>query len=291
MDSIKKLAEKRLSKDPNLRAIDALTSYISNNPGVQYEDLVRKSLELGQDPTNLIDRALGSVIVDKNSLDLSKPTVDLLNETYGSNPVPGYRYVVDPSNVKSATGKEISKYLSGSHGIASGWRYKGESRGKPDFIAIEDAKDEAGKLKALVAGGHELKHSEDRMIRPHFKSSNETGELGHHYGSGTFESQDLIKKVRDLPEDEKTVKEILKRAKGLDKPSFRVLRGIPIIGTALGAGLAALSGEANAASALPILGEADSLGPESGSEDYEIENPQKNPAARKAALQKILGNK
>jgi hypothetical protein len=39
---------------------------------------------------------------------------------------------------------------------------------------------------------------------------------------------------------------------------------------------------------MPILGEADSLGPEKGSEDYEIENPQRNPEARKAALESLL---
>jgi hypothetical protein len=73
----------------------------------------------------------------------------------------------------------------------------------------------------------------------------------------------------------------LSKGKGL-------LSKLPIVGTALGAGLAALSGEANAASAMPILGEADSLGPEKGSEDYEIENPQRNPEARKAALESLL---
>lgn len=224
--SLKALAEKRLSKQADSRAIDALTSYIANNPGVQYEDLVRKSLELGQDPTTLIDRALGSVIVDKGGLNLNKPTVDLLNEVYESNPVPGYRYVVDPNNVKSATGKEVAKDLMGNEGVARGWRYKGESRGKPDFIAIEDAKDELGKMKAVVAGGHELKHSENRMIRPHFKSIGEAGELGHHYGPGTFEAQDLIKQVRDLPEDEKVLKEIEKRSKGLDKSNFKTLRSV-----------------------------------------------------------------
>lgn len=65
-------------------------------------------------------------------------------------------------------------------------------------------------------------------------------------------------------------------------------KALPIIGPAIGAGIAAMSGEANAASALPILGEADSLGPEQGSEDYEIENPQRNPAARRAALESLL---
>lgn len=71
----------------------------------------------------------------------------------------------------------------------------------------------------------------------------------------------------------------------LAKP--RIYRSIPLIGPAIGAGLAAMSGEANAASALPILGEAESLGPEQGSEDWEIENPQRNPAARRAALEKL----
>jgi hypothetical protein len=288
MDSIKKLVEKRLSKDADTKAVNALTSYIANNPGVQYEDLVRKSLELGQEPSILIDRALGSVIVDKGGLNLKKPTVDLLNETYESNPVPGYRYVVDPSNVKSAIGKEIAKDLEGSHGVASGWRYKGESRGKPDFIAIEDAKDELGKMQALVAGGHEFKHTEDRMIRPHFKSAGKTGELRHHYGSGTFEADDLIKKVRDLPDDERVLKEIAKRSKGLDKPSFRVLKAIPYVGTAL-AGAAALSSpDASAAAAdLAIPGGLESLGP--SEEDAAIENPQANPELRKAALQKLMG--
>lgn len=288
MESIKKLAEKRLSREPSSSAVKSLSSYIANNPTVGYDDLVRKSIELGYDPTSLIEQTLGSVIVDKAGLNLQKPTVDLLNEVYESNPVPGYRYVVDPSNVKSATGKEVAKDLLGNEGVARGWRYQGESRGKPDFIAVEDAKDELSKMRALVTGGHELKHSEDRMIRPNFKSAGDVGELGHHYGPGTFEAQDLIKQVRDLPEDEKVVKEILKRSKGLDKPSFRVLRGLPIIGTAATAAAALSSPDASAAVAdLAIPGGLESLGP--SEEDAAIENPQANPELRKAALQKIIG--
>lgn len=65
-------------------------------------------------------------------------------------------------------------------------------------------------------------------------------------------------------------------------------KALPIIGTGLGAGLALLSGEANAASALPILGEAGDLGPQKGSVDYEIENPQANPEARRKALESLL---
>jgi hypothetical protein len=72
----------------------------------------------------------------------------------------------------------------------------------------------------------------------------------------------------------------------LKKPT--IYRSIPLVGPAIGAGLAAMSGEANAASALPILGEADSLGPEKGSEDYSIENPQASPELRRKALESLL---
>jgi hypothetical protein len=68
----------------------------------------------------------------------------------------------------------------------------------------------------------------------------------------------------------------------------KIYRSIPIIGPAIGAGLAAMSGEANAESTLPLLGEAESLGPEAGSEDYAIENPQANPEARRKALESLL---
>jgi hypothetical protein len=77
-------------------------------------------------------------------------------------------------------------------------------------------------------------------------------------------------------------------AKRLGKKAASV---IPVVGPVIGAGMALASGEANAASALPILGDAESLGPEQGSEDWEIENPQKNPAARRDALRDILRNR
>lgn len=67
----------------------------------------------------------------------------------------------------------------------------------------------------------------------------------------------------------------------------RIYRSIPLIGPAIGAGIAAMSGDANAASGLPILGEAESLGPEQGSTDWEIENPQANPELRRKALEAL----
>ena len=85
---------------------------------------------------------------------------------------------------------------------------------------------------------------------------------------------------------EKTRKTALEKINKSKVP--RIYRSIPLIGPAIGAGLAALSGEANAASTLPILGEADSLGPERGSQDYEIENPQASPELRRKALESLL---
>jgi len=67
-----------------------------------------------------------------------------------------------------------------------------------------------------------------------------------------------------------------------------LLSKLPLIGPTIGAGIAAMSGEANAASAVPILGESESLGPEKGSEDYSIENPQASPEIRRKALESLL---
>jgi hypothetical protein len=64
-------------------------------------------------------------------------------------------------------------------------------------------------------------------------------------------------------------------------------KALPIVGPAIGAAAALSSGDVSAA--IPVLSEADSLGPQKGSEDYEIENPQANPDVRKAALQRLLG--
>jgi hypothetical protein len=85
---------------------------------------------------------------------------------------------------------------------------------------------------------------------------------------------------------EKTRKTAIEKISKSKVPN--IYRSIPLIGPAIGAGIAAMSGEANAASAMPILGEADSLGPEKGSEDYAIENPQRNPELRRKALESLL---
>lgn len=247
MDSIKKLAQKRLTKKYNKSAVDALSAFIANNPTVQYEDLVRKSLELGHDPSVLIDQALGSVLADRNNLNLGKSSEDLLNELYSDNPMPGDRYVIDPNNIKSKRAKQVAADLGTAEGVAVANRLK--SRGTPDFVALRDAKTELEKLTLLPSAGHEFRHTQDWMIRPGFNSIGEFGDQGHHYGPGTYESQELTRVVRDLPADEKVAKEVAKRVKGMPKSNFIRLPGLaPFLGkTAVSAagGLASLAAEAS----------------------------------------------
>lgn len=286
MDSIKKLAQRRLSTDVPSKGLDKLTSFIANNPMIDPQALAAKAMELGYDPDSALTQTLGSVLADKHSVNLNTPLEDLLNEVYRENPTPGGRYIVNPKTVKSKLGKQIASEMEDSYGISSGFRKPGASRGEADYSAIEDAMDEKGKIKQLATGGHELRHQEDRLIRPNFKSKAMSGDMGHHFGPGTFEANELIREVRGLPADEKIAKEIVKRSKGAGSELFRKLPGIGLI---LGGATAIASQDASAA--IPVLSEAESLGPEQGSEDYEIENPQKNPTARRDALRNILRNR
>lgn len=129
----------------------------------------------------------------------------------------------------------------------------------------------------------------------------DTFESDLHKGNIALDSQgnakiidQLMPRIEDRFDSDKKIANSLKNAekniiskvlKNSDKT--RIYRSVPLIGPAIGAGIAAMSGDANAASGLPVLGEAESLGPEQGSEDWEIENPQANPAARRAALEKL----
>lgn len=68
----------------------------------------------------------------------------------------------------------------------------------------------------------------------------------------------------------------------------RGLKSIPVVGPALGTATAFMTGDATAG--VPILGEADSLGPEKGSIDDMIENPPRGmtPEQRRKALESLL---
>lgn len=103
---------------------------------------------------------------------------------------------------------------------------------------------------------------------------------------GSHKIHDFFDSSIDIsPGKDSTRKKAIEKILGSQTP--RIYRALPFIGPAIGAGLAAMSGEANAASSLPVLGEADNLGPEQGSEDWEIENPQQNPELRRQALEKL----
>lgn len=279
-DTLEKLASKRLSREIPKNAVDAMTSFIANNPGAQHEDLVRRAMEMGYNPASLIEQSLGSVMVDKNGLNLNLPLEDLLNESYGEKQLPGARYVINPNDISSSRGKEVLADLAKSRGVSV-------SKGAiPDYVAVKDATTELEKLRALPIGGHELQHTEDLIRRPKFVPEGALGEVGHHLGPGTFESKELIKQVRDLPDDPRIAKEILKRTGGKAASVFSKLRGaVPFIGPALGLGAAAYSRDSSAA--IPILSEAEPLGPERGSEDYAIENPQITTEARRAVLEQL----
>ena len=112
------------------------------------------------------------------------------------------------------------------------------------------------------------------------------GNVGVDPITGKIKIFDTLGSYNSIPLTQKHTSRFSNILQNLKSP--KIYRSIPLIGPAIGAGLAAMSGEANAASALPILGEADSLGPEQNSEDWEIENPQRNPELRRKALDSIL---
>lgn len=283
---LKKLASKRLEQDSSKQAIDALVSYIAANPGLQHEDLVRKAMELGHDPKALIESALGSVKIDKTGASLSQPLEDVLNQVYEENPVPGKRYVIDPTNVKSPQGKKVNQYLGGDYGVAAADRAKG-GLAVPDFYAVEDSKDEARKLRTISAGGHELRHGEDWLSKPGFKITNPMSmEPGHHAGN-IYESAELIREARELPIDQKLRQEVLKNSVGLKTTPFkRLASAVPVLGAGLAAYAALQSPDASAGVADTFIpGGLESLGP--SSDDSIIENPQASPELRKQALMRM----
>jgi hypothetical protein len=84
-----------------------------------------------------------------------------------------------------------------------------------------------------------------------------------------------------------SIREKQKLLESLVKSGKSGVKAAGLGGLAVGLGSLLSSGDASAA--IPILSEAEALGPEKGMEDYEIENPQASPELRKAALQRLLG--
>jgi len=185
-------------------------------------------------------------------------------------------------------------------------------------------RDESDYLNYIEEMPNELKDLENETYHKK-KYSRKSGDLNKYldknYPNLTFQEKTALKAFREdtSPEISSIVKDALANEDRLtlDRSSFpniqdysdnnsiyqknrlmnrlsnklnslkKVSKGIPIIGTLVGGGIALASGEANAASALPVLGEADSLGPEQGSDDYIIENPQASPKLRLEALKRL----
>ena len=216
-------------------SIDKLVAFIANNPSVTYPELVKKSLEMGHNPHDLIDAALGSVKYEKSSAILDRPLEDILNDVYEKDVTPGKRYVLEPSEAISKRAKEVAGALEGNLGVATSLDI-GRPRSIPDYVAVRPGYDDMSKLKGIAHAGHEFKHQKDYLIRPHFEMKTpESYKIGHHYKE-IFEPAELIREVRDLPVDEKEVKEVVKQSKkaGLKATPFMRLRQIlgPIVGAA-----------------------------------------------------------
>jgi hypothetical protein len=227
-----------------------LLAFIANNPTASGEDVFLKAKSMGYSPMDLIDASLGSVKYDKSGASLDKPLEDILNEVYEKDPTPGRRYVIDPKQVTSKKGKDVLSYLDDDLlGVATSLN-TGRERSLPDFIGVRDQSKELEKLKAITHAGHELKHQEDYLIRPNLKMTTpDPYKKGHHFKE-VYEPYELIREAKDLPKDEKVVKEILKQSKkaGLKPLPFSRLRSVlGPLGGILGAAGAMQSGDAMSA--------------------------------------------
>lgn len=249
--------------------VEKLISYIAANP-IESElpgKLMQKAKELGYNPRELIDTALGHVKLEKSNAKLSDNPIDILNSIYENDPTPGRRYVIDPLEAISERGKHVAKSLQGNVGFAESLNI-GRSRSLPDFAAVKMPYNDIEKLKSIADAGHELQHNTDWLIRPDLKIYNPNAyEEKHHWGP-IYETSELNREVRNLPKDEKVVKEIIKQNKkvGLKPSSFgRLLSLLGKVGP-IGAGVSAISalksgdvGAAalNAASAIDPTGVSD----------------------------------
>lgn len=218
------------------QGISKIVSEIRNNPLIRPEELMIRAKELGYNPLDLIDAALGAVKYEKSSARLDQPFEDFLNSVYENDPTPGRRYIMEPSEAITPRGKEVAKALEGNLGVAQSMNF-GRSRALPDYVAIRPAYKDIEKLQSLSHAGHELEHQVDYLIRPNFQmKTDKPFKEGHHYR--LYEPEELIREARDLPKDARIEQEIVKQSKkAMLKPSlFSRLRSLlgPI---AAGAGL------------------------------------------------------
>jgi hypothetical protein len=252
-------------KKADTAGINKLINYVTNNPTVTSEEMLRKAIELGYEPGDLIDKALGSVKYEKSGANLSKNLEDILNDVYQNDPTPGDRYVVDPMETRYPKSKEFAKNLRGLLGYQTNVD-TGKSRKKPKEVVVRNMWDDLGKLQGISSAGHELKHSVDDLIRPGFyPKTDDSFKPGHHYGD-IYETSELVREVKDLPENDKVTKEIKKQSKKLNlkapSPFRRLLSILGPVGASIAAGYSLKSGDAmgaglNLASAIDPTGISD----------------------------------
>jgi hypothetical protein len=93
-------------------------------------------------------------------------------------------------------------------------------------------------------------------------------------------------KLNEIADKRNKIREKQKLIEQLVKSGKSGVKAAGLGGLAVGLGSLLSSGDVSAA--IPILSEAEALGPEKGMEDYEIENPQATPELRRKALESLL---
>lgn len=244
-----------------------LIAKVANSPGITHEDIMRYAAELkAKNPNQLIDEALAEVLLEKSGANMSDPFVDMINKANKDNPIGIDKYIIDPDNAKSPRAKELLSKLNPDEYAAS---FFDKNDMTPLHISLKKPKSEYGKAMGLVTDSHENDHILNALTDPSFMSKGDAGQIGHHIGKGTSETQSLISNARDLPMDEKILQVATKRANklGIGKKLAQEIPGIA--GLAAGLGMASYSGESQAA--IPILGEANNVGMSAADESAMLE--------------------
>lgn len=250
-------------KKADTAGVNQLISWISANPieSAIPSRMIAKAHELGYDPRDLIDSALGSVKLDKSGARLSEDIVDILNQVYSEDKTPGARYVIEPSEAYTKKGKEVSEALKGNVGVATSKNF-GRSTSLPDYSAITMPWTEQQKIKAITDAGHELRHSAENLTIPNSVMLNPNPYTKGHHVRDVYETSELNREVRGLSEDPKFLKEIEKQSKKSflkSSPFQRLFSYLGPFGTAVLAGAALKSGDTLGA-ALEVGSAADPTG-------------------------------
>lgn len=281
-------------RETDTAGIDKIIKEIANNPLISTEELIIKARELGYDPADLIDKALGSVKYEKSSADLSKSLEDILNTVYENDPTPVNRYIIDPTSKKLVSPKAknyAAKFTEDPNLLGFETNLDlGKSRKLPEDVVVKNMTGDMGKLQALTIAGHEIKHAENDLIRPNFKSQGNAFQPNHHYGD-VYETSELVREVQGRPVDTKVINEIRKQASKnfLNKkvrPFTKLMSMLPVAG-----GIATALAAGNVEDALAdtiVLGGVDKLG--EGSDIFpgpEVTKYSPNPQLARASAREL----